>query len=320
VGDLVFACNTKNFRGRLTEYRGPQNQEYYEGDYQILPCSQVEVRIEKGLACTFPILNLQTRSDTRFRRAWSHIRRDRTDLAVIWFVKRGRLEISVDTHRHIIQAGECTITRSLQPFYMENLVGEDSINEVLHVVAPTHILRAYIPDAVSTGAAFSFRQGDCRVAERTLTLLYEEGHRVDRRVAEELVRAAFGALGNSMSKSVDLSAPSTLAEKRLHDIVDCIQMHLSNPDLTISSVAGRCGISTRYLCSILRSHETTFSDILWNNRLERTKTWLVAENMRHMPIAKIAYMAGFKSAAHFSRMFRRATGMAPRQYREVPHA
>ena len=143
---------------------------------------------------------------------------------------------------------------------------------------------------------------------------------VDRRVAEELVRAAFSALGNSMSKSVDQTLPSTLAERRLHDIVDCIQMHMSNPDLTISAVAGRCGISTRYLCSILRSRQTSFSDILWSNRLERTKSWLVADNMRHLPIAKIAYMAGFKSAAHFSRMFRRTTGMAPRQFRERPRA
>jgi AraC-like DNA-binding protein len=66
----------------------------------------------------------------------------------------------------------------------------------------------------------------------------------------------------------------------------------------------------------LKAHDTSFSDILWNSRVERTKTWLAADDMRHVSIAKIAYMAGFKSPAHFSRMFKRATSKTPRDFRE----
>ena len=273
--------------------------------------------IEKGLEGTFSILNLRTRTDLLFRRAWSHIQRDKTDVTIIWFVKRGRIVISDSGGTKFIEPGECAITRSLQPFHMQNLVDDQSLNEVLHVVVPTHVLRSYIPDAVRSGDAFSFRQGNCCAAERTFTMLYEEGIRVERPDAEELMRAALGAMGHGMSRSSRPMPPRTLSERRLHDVLACIEKQLSNPDLTASAVAGSCGISTRYLCSVLKSHDKCFSDILWNRRLEKTKAWLTAENMSHLPIAKIAYMAGFKSAAHFSRMFKRATNSTPQDYRST---
>jgi AraC family transcriptional activator of tynA and feaB len=313
---LIFACDSRDYISRRTEYRGPRGQEYYEGDYQIMPGAEIAVRIEKGLECAFPIFNLQTRSDLLFRRSWTHIRRDKTDVTIIWFVKRGRVAISNHSGRHIIEAGECTITRSLQPFIMENLVDEESMNEVLHVVAPTHMLRSYIPDIIASGSAFSFRKGDCHVAECALSSLYGEGDSVDRRVAEQMIRASLGALGHCMSESVHATPPRTLAEKRLSDILDTTQRNLSNPDLNVAAVARACGISTRYLCAILKSHDIRFSEVLWKSRLERTKAWLKSDNMRHVSITKIAYMAGFKSAAHFSRMFKQVMSVTPGEYRE----
>ena len=265
--------------------------------------------------CNFPILNLQTRTDTTFRRGWSHIQHDKTDLTIIWFVKRGRVTISNSGGTHFIESGECAITRSLEPFHMENLVDVHSLHEVMHIIVPTHVLRSYISDAVLSGAAFSFRQGHCHVAERTFTMLCEQAALVDLDVAEELMRAAFTALGHGMSTSVDPGVPRTMGQRRLRDILACIETHLSNPDLVAPAVASRCGISERYLYSIFKSHQTSFMRVLWSRRLEKTKTWLTAKDMSHLPIAKIAFMAGFKSAAHFSRMFKRVMKVAPQDFR-----
>jgi len=311
---VIFACDSENYISRQTEYRGPRGQEYYQGDYQILPGAEIGVRIEKGLECAFPIFNLRTSSELRFRRSWTHIRRDRTDLTIIWFVKRGRVAISNHSGRRLIESGECTITRSLQPFLIENLVDDESVHEALHVVVPSHILRSYIPDVVDSGAAFSFRQGDCHVAERVISTLFKEGDLTDRHAAEELLRASFGALGHSMS--IHAKHPHTLAEKRLNDILDCTQRHLSNPDLTAASVASKCGISMRYLSAILKSHDACFSERLWTSRIERSKAWLKSDTMQDVPIRKIADMAGFKSSAHFCRKFKRVTNMSPGDFRE----
>jgi AraC family transcriptional activator of tynA and feaB len=314
--DVILACDSNNYVTGQAGYRGPQRQEYYEGDYQILPGANLEVRIEKCASCTFPIMNLWASSELRFRRSWNHIRSDNTDLSIVWFVKRGRLAVSDHGGRHLIESGECTITRSLQPFYIENLVDKDSVHEALHVVVPTHALRSYIPDSVSAGAAFSFRQGNCLAGERTLQLLYEQGPSIEREVADQLERAALSAVGRSMAQSTQFTAPPTLGELRFHQVIDCIQTQLTNPTLTASVVAHACGISTRYLCHLMQLHDTSFSEILWKSRIERAKSWLLADNMRHVSVARIAYMAGFKSPATFSRMFKRVTKLAPRDYRD----
>jgi AraC-like DNA-binding protein len=67
---------------------------------------------------------------------------------------------------------------------------------------------------------------------------------------------------------------------------------------------------------VLKSHGTSFSALLWTSRLACAQEWLGAEGMGHLPIAQIAYMAGFKSPAHFSRAFKAATGRTPGAFRE----
>lgn len=320
MGNVIFSCDADNYFSRQTAFRGPDGSEYYEGDYQIMPAADVSVRIEKGVDGLFPIYNLRSRSELHFRRSWSHIRGDRTDVTIVWFVKRGQVNITNHAGRSVIGAGECTITRSLEPFYMENLVDKESLNEVLHIVAPTHLLRTYIPDSVVSGVPFSFGRGNCCVAEQTVTALYAEGGRVDIDVAEDLLRAAMGALGHSMVESTRHNMPRSLADQRLTDILNCVQRQMNNSHLSMNAVAKSCGISPRYLCYVLKEHQTSFSELLWSSRVECTKRWLTAESMKSTSIAEIAYKAGFKSAAHFSRMFKSISGCTPSEFREANRA
>jgi transcriptional regulator GlxA family with amidase domain len=66
---------------------------------------------------------------------------------------------------------------------------------------------------------------------------------------------------------------------------------------------------------VLKANNTSFSDLLWSQRLPKARDWLVTDSFRRYPIHKIASMAGFKSAAHFSRMFKSAYHVAPKEYR-----
>jgi AraC-like DNA-binding protein len=74
-------------------------------------------------------------------------------------------------------------------------------------------------------------------------------------------------------------------------------------------------VSPRYVCHVLRTRDTSFSELLWTQRLQKSRDWLVCEPFQRYPIHKIASMAGFKSAAHFSRMFKSTFGCSPNQYR-----
>jgi AraC family transcriptional regulator, positive regulator of tynA and feaB len=315
--EVIFACDSTNYIHREIEFSsGRRNAEYYDGDYQITPGPNLEVCIEKGHSSSaYSIFNLRSRTLLRYRRSWHHIRRDKTDVAVIWFVRRGQIAYSDSRGRQWFRTGECGVTRSLVPFLMELFVDEESVHDVFHIVVPSHIFRSYIPDEVLSGMSFSYREGPCRLAERTLWALFDEGRSIDDDVAERTVRNALYAMGRRMSTGLSHAPLETIGDQRFREIIACIQKHLSNPDLTLEAVAGRCGISPRYLCSVLKSHGTSFSEMLWSRRLEKTQHWLRAAEMQHRSITEISYMAGFKSSAHFSRMFKRKFRTTPGAFR-----
>lgn len=313
--DVIFACDGHNYRGREREYRGPNRQEYYEGDYEILPEPHINIRIEKGLSCTYSILNLRSISPLRFRRGWHHIRRDKTDVCVLWFVKHGSIIHTSSAGKVTVRSGECMITRSSQPFVMDCLVDDRSIHEVLHVIGPTHICRSFISDDVAAGTVLSAAEGDCHLAKEAFSLLYHDGASVTRKAAEEFARTAASAVGSSLLEAANQPPPASITDKRYEDILTIIQSQLSNPDLSVTAAARACGISPRYLTYILSSQGTCFSDLLWLSRLERAQAWLVDDTMKHASIAKISYLAGFKSPAHFCRMFKAAKGVTPGEFR-----
>ena len=80
-------------------------------------------------------------------------------------------------------------------------------------------------------------------------------------------------------------------------------------------VAKGCGISPRYLSFLLRLKGTSFSELVWDQRLDKAREWLAASDPRDISISEIAYGVGFKSPAHFSRMFKRVFGVNPREFR-----
>ncbi|MBL8267092.1 helix-turn-helix domain-containing protein [Steroidobacter sp.] len=313
--DVIFACDGHNYRGREREYRGANGQEYYEGDYEILPEPHINIRIDKGLSCTSSILNLRSISNLRFRRGWHHIRRDKTDVCVLWFVKHGSIVHTSSAGKVTMRTGECMITRSSQPFVMDCLVDDRSIHEVLHVIGPTHLFRSFIPDDVPAGTVLSAAEGDCHLAKEAFWLLYNDGASVSRKAAEQFVNTAASAVGTSLLEAANQPLPVSITDKRYEDILTVIQGQLSNPDLSVTSAARACGISPRYLTYILSSQGTCFSDLLWLSRLERAQAWLVDSTMKQVPIAKISYLAGFKSPAHFCRMFKAAKGVTPGEFR-----
>ena len=301
--ELIFACEGVSQLNRQLGYRRVRRKEYYQGEYQILPGGNVNVRIEKGLDSAYSIINLSSSSQLKFRRNWQHIHDDKTDVTILWFVKRGSIVFSRASGKHVIKRDECMITRSPQPFEMDCLLDEDAQHEVLHVIVPTHMIRADIPDNVPCGASFSTGQSDCRVALKTFEILFQEGSSVSRKAADGLASKAVSAIGSIFTSS-QYDRPRSMGHKRFQEIELFIQHHLSNPDLAVEMVARGVGVSSGYLLRILKKNGTSFSDVLWTSRLARARDWLAADNMKHHSISQISYMAGFKSPAHFSRAFK----------------
>jgi AraC-like DNA-binding protein len=316
VTETLFVFDKRNYLDCQKAFRGVRNEEYYLGDYSIEAGSVIDVRADKKGIGVFSIIRLKSKTRLFFKRSWSHIREDGTDVAVLWFVKRGRLCISHQSGYTVAKAGDFAITKSMTPFSIECQTDDESVHEVLHVIVPTHVLRRFIPQDVSTGFCVTAEGREFSIAERILMDIFEDAGELADHVAQILVDSALLVLSDAVKgRGVCGPVRQSLSDRRLQEVLRFIEIHLSDPKLSIATVAKGCGISPRYLSFLLKLHGTPFSTLVWDKRLKIAKQWVSASKPGEASISEIAYKVGFKSPAHFSRMFKRAYNMSPRQYR-----
>jgi AraC-like DNA-binding protein len=316
MAETLFSFDRRNFRECQAQFRGERDQEYYRGDFWIDDTSVIDVRSERRTVGPISIIRQRSATNLSFRRTRQHIREDATDLCVLWFVKHGKLGFSNQCGNKVAEPGDFAITRSMAPFLIECQVDSDSVHEVLHVTVPTHILRAHIPHDFSNGVFLHIARRELAIAENILTDVFEDDGALSAESAKMLVDTALAIIGNAVRADQAAVPPrQTIADRRLDDVLRFIEVHLSDPQLSTAMVAKGCGISPRYLSFLLRLKGTSFSELVWEQRLEKAKIWLSSSDPRDISISEIAYGVGFKSPAHFSRMFKRVFKVNPREFR-----
>lgn len=315
--ETLFAFNERNYGECQQNFRGDNNQEYYLGDYSIEADSVVDVRADKKAAGPYSLIRVKSRSRQFFRRSWAHIREDATDVMVLWFIKRGSLVVSHQRGQSVAEAGDFALTRSMTPFAMECLPDADSQHEVFHIIVPTHLFRRFFNRDINTGFSLHARGRQWAIAERLLTDVYDGNGELSEEVGRMLVESALAVIADVLEGCDDGSARQSLAEQRLQDVLRYIEIHLSDPRLSTAMTAQACGISTRYLSHLLKQHGTPFSTLVWDQRLKIASRWLSTTEPGDISIAEIAFRVGFKSPAHFSRLFKRVFKQGPREYRSA---
>lgn len=99
-----------------------------------------------------------------------------------------------------------------------------------------------------------------------------------------------------------------------HAVVALIRTYLFDPRLSLSFVADLLAVSERHLQRELQKDGSSFSQIL--NR-ERTKTAMELLKAPDITVSEISRSLGYSNQAHFSRAFRRITGVSPSRFRKV---
>ena len=313
--ETLFSLNKKNYRDCQKVFRGERDQEYYRGDFWIEDGSAVDVKSERKAVGAISIIRQRSATNLCFRRTRQHIREDATDISILWFVKHGTLAFSNQCGNKTARPGDFAVTRSMEPFFIECETDDEHVHEILHVTVPTHILRSHIQQDFSTGLFLPVNRPEFAIAENILTDVFDDDGGLAEESAKRLVDTALALIGTACSNEDVSPARQTIADRRLHDVLRFIEVHLSDPQLSTAMVAKGCGISPRYLSFLLRLNGTSFSELVWDERLAKAKEWLSTSDPRDISISEIAYGVGFKSPAHFSRMFKRVVGMNPRDFR-----
>ncbi len=314
--ETLFQFDECNYQRCQDGYRGERQQEYYLGNYTIDAGSIIDVRAERKAVGSCSIIRMRARTRQSFMRSWSHIREDATDVTVLWFVRRGRLSIRHQGGHSVAADGDLALTKSMSPFAIECQTDEDAVHETLHVIVPTHIFRRFVPQEVKTGFALPATGRAFGIAQRLFMELFEDSESLSEKAELVLLDSALSLVADGIGGTqACFAVRQSLRDRRLQDVLRYIDLHLSDPNLSAARVAEACDISPRYLSSLLRSNGTPFSELIWDKRVKIASRWLAESRPADVSIAEIAFRVGFKSPAHFSRMFKRVFQQGPREYR-----
>jgi AraC family transcriptional regulator len=128
-----------------------------------------------------------------------------------------------------------------------------------------------------------------------------------RLIVEGLVMEMLGeaARGSAAPEERQISAAIRNAHELLHE-------QFRGP-VSLASIAAATGRNPVYIASAFRqAYGETIGDCLRRLRVEEASRALAASAA---PLAEVALAAGFANQSHFTRVFRRATGMTPAVYR-----
>ncbi len=92
-----------------------------------------------------------------------------------------------------------------------------------------------------------------------------------------------------------------------------IDRYVTEKDLSIEVIADLAGCTTRTLQRLLKQHEISYTDLLNQGRMNYAITNI---RLSGMTITEIANQLGYNDTAHFTRAFKRWTGVTPSAYRK----
>lgn len=297
-------------------YKGVDPQTAYQGEYHIEGGTKEDVLVERKAVGPCSIIYLKTRKPLVFNRSWHHIRNDATDVVVLWFIKRGSMKVHHSGKASIAHEGDFAITKSMSPCVIERLVDSQSIHECMNVLVPAHVFRKFIPGDLANGFTITAEGSLFATVEQILAEVFSSNEKITERTENLLLESALSVLSDTIQEYKGLTKQKeSVSEKRLKTALNFIDVHLSDPKLSNVRVAEACGISPRYLSFLLNKKGLSFADYVKDKRLQVASRWLSSSNPSEITIAEIAFRVGFKSPAHFSRIFKQAYDKGPREYR-----
>jgi AraC-like DNA-binding protein len=129
-------------------------------------------------------------------------------------------------------------------------------------------------------------------------------------VVTELIGALCGTAAGPSAKMGD-SLHATLRVRVLQYVRD----HVAEPDLTPAKIAAAHHVSVRYLYGVMAGHSISLHELIRDAKLASCRRDLGDPRLAGVPIWRIATRWGFTGPSHFSRVFREAYGMTPREWR-----
>lgn len=241
------------------------------------------------------------------------IARDGQEFLTLSLQQRGTAIREQDGRESLIKPGEFSISDSSRLF-RKKLQDEFCFTSFHFPRAELHVrdedLRAL------TATAFTSDTGSAALVATYFARMAREAAGFDAAVGRRFAATALDLLalliderrGRFTSQAPELAAATLVRVK------DHIMRNLSDPDLSPSKIAAAHFMSVRYLHKLFELEGATVGGWIRMQRLERCRKDLLRSPALRIGVATVARRWGFVSPSHFSRVFRAAYGMTPREW------
>lgn len=227
----------------------------------------------------------------------------------------GTCVIEQGDRQALLNPGDSAIYDTSRPYR----VGfSDNFRMVVAMFPREHLA---LPDAKMAGLTAVRLPGTSRVGGLIGALmrnLSESAMPLDGGVGAHLGDAVLDLVTAALTEQLGEPTPRPPTPKRrlATEVYTFIERNLTNPDLRPHDIADAHFVSLRQIQKALEGEGDSVAAAIRSRRLDRCRRDLSNPSLTCESIASIAARWGFLDPAHFSRLFRAAFGISPREFRQ----
>lgn len=248
------------------------------------------------------------------RHSQPHVARSRLPMFFIHLQLEGESVSRQDGRDARLGPGDFTLCDTTRPYEIHF----EAPNRMFVLGIPEPLLRRHLASPESVVAIpMSGENGMSALLSGFLLGFWKQcRHEMDPVVVPRVTNAILDLVASAYTSLPEAQSDrSSLATAHRIRIVNFIEAHLGDPDLTPMRVAQACKMTPRYLHHLFSGESETVARYILRRRLEECSRALSVSAQRGRTVTAIAFDYGFNSPTHFGRVFRARYGVTPREYR-----
>ena len=248
------------------------------------------------------------------RHSRSHVARTKDAVFFLHLQLEGESVSRQDGRESLLRAGDFTLCDSTRRYEMVFT----GANRMLVLGIPNAVLRRQVGCPESLAAIpMSGNRGASGLLSHLLRNYWSQYHQgLDEPAGARIAVAILDLIGAAYADLPQaLGDRSSLGTAHRIRIINYIESHLNDPELTPTRIAEACKMTARYLHHLFSDQDETVARYILRRRLEACSRALRSGAQRGRTVTAIAFDYGFNSPTHFGRVFRAKFNVTPREYR-----